>query len=105
MKRSRFRSTRSSARTVVLAMCVALLGANALQLGGAGQVVAMPPVEANEVEGTGWKSVLACMGCIGVGIGLVATGGWAAVVGAAAVTGSTLGLATCIFVCEEAVFG
>ena len=92
-----------SFRPVVLTLCLALLGAQAATVGGPVADRSPQPAEAAEVVGAGWKSFLGCVGCIGAGVAMVASGGWAAILVAGSSGGSSLALAACAGFCYHSV--
>ena len=91
--------TRSRTRALALSLCLALLGLQGARLADITQAAPAPVAEALDVEGTGWKSALVCMGCIAGTATLISTGGFLA---AAMAPGSTLVLAGCIYACQDA---
>ncbi len=95
MKRPQF-------RPLALSLCLLLLGAQGIQHVGTTRAAASPPVQMADVNGRGWKTIAACLGCIAAGTTLVATGTW---VTAIYVPGSTLALAGCGGACYSAIFG
>ena len=87
---------RSSMRVLAVGMCLATLGMQGAGLHGPMSRVVEPVPATADVTGSGWKSFIACVGCVFAGAGLIATG---SLVAAAWVPGSTLALAGCIAAC------
>lgn len=92
-----------SARPIVLTLCLALLGGQAATVGGTVVDRSLQPAETTTVVGAGWAAFLGCVGCIAVGVGLVYTGGWAAVAAAAGKAGSTIAVLACAGFCYQSV--
>ena len=91
----------SRTRSIMVALCLGLVAAP-----GVGHVVnartaASPPAQVVDVDGRGWKTVVACLGCFAAGATLVATGGW---VTAIYIPGSALAAAGCAAACHAAIF-
>ena len=91
---------RSNVRVLTLGLCLAVLGMHSAGQPGASFGTGEPPAAAEDVTGTGWKTFVACVGCLAAGIG-IASGGVPAIVVAASVPGSTLALAGCIAACAN----
>lgn len=96
------RRTRST-RSIALTLCLALLGAQAATVGSTIADRSPQPAETTAIVGAGWAAFLGCVGCIAVGVGLLYTGGWVAVVAAAGKAGSTLGVLACAGFCYHSV--
>ena len=92
---------RPQIRPLALSLCLLLLGAQGIRQLGTARAAASPPVQMADVNGQGWKTIAACLGCVATGATLVATGGW---VTAIWIPGSALALAGCGAACYSAVF-
>lgn len=93
---------RSSTLVVMATLCVAMLGTTPFG-GGAVAPSAIPGISApGDVEGQGWQSALACLGCVAGAVAIIGSGS-GAILTAMAVNGSTLVAAGCIGMCYDAV--
>ena len=88
-------------RPLALSLCLLLLGAQGIQQVGTTRAAASPATQMADVNGRGWKTIAACLGCVAAGATLVATGTW---VTAIWIPGSALALAGCGAACYSAVF-
>ena len=88
-------------RPLALSLCLLLLGAQGIRQVGTTRAAASPPVQMADVNGRGWKTIVACLGCVGAGATLAVTGTW---VTAIWIPGSALALAGCGAACHSAIF-
>lgn len=90
----------TKSRLGMLALCLMLAGAGA-RAGTAFEVPRASDVAAEDFEGAGFWSAVACAGCVATGV-LIASGGWGAILAAASIRGSTLAVGGCIAACIDA---
>ena len=92
---------RSHTRSIMVALCLGLIAAPGVRHVGNVRAEASPPAQVADVDGRGWKTIFACLGCVAAGTTLVATGTWMTAI---YVPGSALALAGCGAACYAAVF-
>lgn len=90
----------TKSRLGMLVLCLMLAGADA-RAGSAFEARGASDIEAEDFEGNGFWSALACAGCAATGF-LIVSGGWGAILAAASIRGSTLAFGGCIAACVDA---
>lgn len=85
----------------MLALCLLIAGTG-VRNGSTIETRAPSETAAEDFEGSGFWSAVACAGCVATGF-LIASSGWAGILAAASIKGSTLAVGGCIVACADAL--